>query len=379
MTEDDATTLTGLIYDAAFDEAGWVPVMNRLADAVGGGATAFIRKHLGTGQGRGLFSRITAAQFTAFFARFARANPLAEAIAPLPAGAFLIDWQVMEKRRLMRSEYYNEFLLRREIHGVLGLMVWRQGPDAAIINLTRPPGSGEFQPRHAAILGPFMPHLRRAVAIAERLPPWLPGARSAEPALDLWQMPTLLLAADLRLLYANPAAERILAAQDGIGLRQGMLVASDPGANRGLAALILRAAVTEPPAGGTLAVPRRSGRRPYLVQVMPRRREHVGLFPAPARVLVSLTDLDAARGPAPAAVRAAFTLTPAQAEIAAAFARGRSLRGIAGELGISLFTVRRHLADVMARTETHSQTELVQLLLRLPAADPGPAGPPSRH
>ena len=53
MTAEAAAELTGLIYDAAFDEQLWVTVMNRMADAVGGGATAMIRKNLTTGQGSG--------------------------------------------------------------------------------------------------------------------------------------------------------------------------------------------------------------------------------------------------------------------------------------------------------------------------------------
>jgi hypothetical protein len=113
VTEDEAAGLTNLIYDAAFDERLWVPVMNRMADVVGGGATAFIRKNLHTGQGHGLFGRITEAQFTDYFGRFARANPLTEAISDMRAGSFLIDWQVMAKDDLVRSEYYNDFLLRR--------------------------------------------------------------------------------------------------------------------------------------------------------------------------------------------------------------------------------------------------------------------------
>lgn len=379
MTEDEAAALTGLIYDAAFDEPSWIAVMNRLADAVGGGATAFIRKNLTTGQGRGLFGRITAAQFTDYFGRFARANPLADAITPLPAGAFLIDWQVMQKPRLMRSEYYNEFLLRRDIHGVLGLMVWRQGAEAAIINLTRPPGTGEFLPADAARLGPFMAHLRRAVALAERLPPWPAAAAGLDAALDVWHAAALMLDGSGRLIYANAAAERILAAQDGLGVRHGVLSAGDPVAGRGLAVLIHRAAGAEPPAGGSVTVPRPSGRRPYLVQIMPCRRERLGLFPAPARVMASLVDLDAACGPAIETLRAAFGLTQAQAVVAAEVARGRALRDIAAALGISLYTVRRHLGDVMTRTETHSQAALVRLLLRLPGAAPVPPRPPLQH
>jgi DNA-binding CsgD family transcriptional regulator len=369
ITAEDAAGLTGLIYDAAFDEQLWVPVMNRMADAVGGGATALIRKNLTTGQGSGLFGRIEEAQFCDYFGRFARTNPLADAIAPLPAGAFLIDWQVIQKPRLMRSEYYNDFLLRRDIHGVLGLMVWRQGAEAAIINLTRPPAMGEFLPEHADLLAPFMPHLRRAVGLAEQFPALRGQTAGFDAALAAWHAGILVLDGTGRVLYANAAAERVLSAQDGLRVTHGVISATDLPAARQLGVLIGRAAAGDIPTGGNLAVARPSGRRPYAMQIAPCRPERAGLFPSPARVVVTIVDLDAESGPDRDALRVLFGLTGAQASVVVLLARGRDLRDIALALGISLFTVRRHLADVMAKTDTNSQVALVHLLSRLAQAD----------
>jgi DNA-binding CsgD family transcriptional regulator len=378
ITAEDAAGLTGLIYDAAFDEQLWVPVMNRMADAVGGGATALIRKNLSTGQGTGLFGRIEAAQFYDYFGRFARSNPLADAIAPLPAGAFLIDWQVIQKPRLMRSAYYNDFLLRRDIHGVLGLMVWRQGDEAAIINLTRPPAKGEFLPEHANLLEPFMPHLRRAIGLAGQLPDWRDQTVGFDAALAAWGAAVLVLDGSGRVLYANAAAEHILSAQDGLRVSHGMVAAAAPPATRQLGALIARAA-GDAPAGGSLAVPRPSGGRPYAVNVAPCRPHRSGLFPSPARVVLTIVDLNAESGPDREMLRALFGLTAAQAAVAALLARGRDLRDIAMTLGISLFTVRRHLADVMAKTDTNSQPALVYLLSRLARADTPAGRVPAHH
>jgi len=373
---EDAAGLTGLIYDAAFDEQLWVPVMNRMADAVGGGATALIRKNLANGQGRGLFGRIEETQFTDYFGRFARANPLAHAIAPLPAGSFLIDWQVMRKPDLIRSAYYNDFLLRRDIHGVLGLMVWRHGAEAAIINITRPPTQGEFLPEHAALLAPFMPHLRRAVRLAEQLPTWRGQSAGFDAALAAWHAAVLVLDAAGQLLYANAAAERILAARDGFHVSYGVLSAADPEAAARLEARIRAAVQARTPAGGSMAVPRTFARRPYAVDIAPCRPERTGLFPSPARVVLTITDLDAKDGPGTDALSALFGLTLAQASVAAMLARGHNLREIAVALGISVYTVRRHLADVMEKTNTNSQAALVLLLSRMPKTD---EATPARH
>ena len=335
-----------------------------------------------TGQGHGVFGRITEAQFTDYFGRFARANPLAEAISGMAAGTFLIDWQVMAKADLVRSEYYNDFLLRREIHGVLGLMVWRQGPEAAIINLTRSPSRGEYLPEHAHRLRQFMPHLRRAVALAERLPTGSRLDGEMQAVLAASRGGVVVLDRSARVLYANRAAEDALGAQDGLHTVQGVLAAADPTTRQRLADAVHIAAGPDQPYGSSLAVPRPSGRRPYAVQVTPCRPERIGLFPAPARVLLTIADLDAGIRPAAAALREMFGLSRAQIAVAVLLAEGREPRAIASTLAISLFTVRRHLADVMEKTDTHSQAQLVRLLVSLSDIDqlftPGLSGPGSR-
>ena len=262
MTEDEADALVSQIYDAALDEALWVPVMNRMADLIGGGATIFIRKDLLTGQGSGLFGQSSETEFTDYFGYFARRNPLAIAVADMPAGSFLIDWQVLPKAELMRSEYYNDFLLRHDIHAVLGLMAWRNQQDVAIMSLTRSPRQPDYQTEDAERLAPFMPHVRRAVALARRLPSRLLHGSELGVLIDTWQEGLLLLDEAGRVLHANRAAERLLAQQDGLRLARGILSASEPVAARRLATAIGAATLGGPARGESLAVPRQSGQRP---------------------------------------------------------------------------------------------------------------------
>lgn len=111
MREDEAADLIAGTYEAALDERQWIPLMNRLADLVGGGSTAFIRKNLQTGAGVGMYGRIDAEAFADYYGYFAQRNPLARAIRDMQAGSILIDWQVLPKADLTASEYYNDFLI----------------------------------------------------------------------------------------------------------------------------------------------------------------------------------------------------------------------------------------------------------------------------
>ena len=79
-------------------------------------------------------------------------------------------------------------------------------------------------------------------------------------------------------------------------------------------------------------------------------------------------------GDAPAeALRATYGLTPAETRTAAALLDHGHLAEVAAKLDISLATVRTLLQRTFDKTDTHSQAELVRLMLahRLPT---GPKG-----
>jgi DNA-binding CsgD family transcriptional regulator len=373
----DNDMITDLVYAAALDETLWPEVMARLADLVGGGAGAFVRKNITNGQGRAVYSRIDSAAFVDYFGHFAQRNPLAAAIGPRGAGTVLIDWQSVPKAELMRSDYYNDFLRPRDIHGVLGLVLWRDGDDVAVMSLTSTPRHGDFLTEDAARLLPFLPHLRRAVDFSRRLPTGFPLAAELSPVIDTWPDALFLVEANGRLRYANRAAEAILNRQDGLSLVHGRLSAPELAAARRLQIAIHGASVPEAgAAGSSLALPRGPEQRPYAVLVMPARDGQGLLGAQSGRVILMVIDLDAERHPPAATLMETFGLSRAQVSVATLLADGHDLREISETLKLSPHTVRRHLADIMARTETNRQAQLVRLMARLPAGRMRAPGPP---
>jgi DNA-binding CsgD family transcriptional regulator len=59
-----------------------------------------------------------------------------------------------------------------------------------------------------------------------------------------------------------------------------------------------------------------------------------------------------------------YGLTPTEARVASGIVRGRSMEEIAEELEIGISTARSHLKRVFQKTDTHSQTDLVRLVMR---------------
>jgi pimeloyl-ACP methyl ester carboxylesterase/DNA-binding CsgD family transcriptional regulator len=97
----------------------------------------------------------------------------------------------------------------------------------------------------------------------------------------------------------------------------------------------------------------------------------------PPLALVTSTELVWPQGFADT-VQEAFGLTRAEVEIVQGISLGLPLKSIADERGRSVETVRTQLRSILAKTETHSQAELVRVVLGLmdvaylPMADAGP-------
>ena len=204
--------------------------------------------------------------------------------------------------------------------------------------------------------------------------PSLPSAdrRGAGASLGLLTMlvhdsPLGVLVVDpsLRLVFANPSALAILARNDAIGLVCGALHERE---GRLLEPRLQRALCGEVDPAGELAtpfhLPRRSGRRPYEVTLRAASLEEgVGPWPGVRHVLVYIRDPDAGVPIDDKALRSRYGLTPAEARTAVALTLGGSLPEHSELLKLRPMTIRGYIKQIFTKTDTHSQPDLVRLVL----------------
>ena len=110
---------------------------------------------------------------------------------------------------------------------------------------------------------------------------------------------------------------------------------------------------------------RPSGKRPYTILVGPVSDKYSGLSTLRPAVCIVITDPDRAT---PLRLQTVHGLTDAESRLAAILADGEKLRTATVKLGITYGTCRTRLAEIFAKTETRSQSELVALLLKTLAA-----------
>ncbi|HEV7267294.1 MAG TPA: hypothetical protein VGN83_20645 [Falsiroseomonas sp.] len=165
-----------------------------------------------------------------------------------------------------------------------------------------------------------------------------------------------------------------MAAQED-GLRLGIegLDVPDPGTRLALARALTAALAAAAgqlgllPSAGSLALPRPSGRTPWMVRALPVVRAETTEVPAGFRsAMLLVTDGDRRTAPAPVLLARMFGLTPAEASLASALGAGVSAEQHAKRRGVARETVRSQLAAIRRKTGCRCQAELAALLARLP-------------
>ena len=213
-----------------------------------------------------------------------------------------------------------------------------------------------------------LPHIGRALRLRGEIARCQTVQASLVSAMDHLSEGVVVVDPELRVLYANAAAEEVFAARDGLRRDRGCLRLTRAPQVR----LTERVRACQSPGsanatGGPIAVPRRSGLAAYLLEVFPA----IGAagLPGSAGAGAILVIRDPVAAPVladPDALVSAFGLTPAEARVARLAPLAESKRAVAERLGLSENTVKTHLAAIRGKLGVRNMTEVAQVIDRLP-------------
>lgn len=361
----DPSRVIALLYDAAAGIAPWPSAIRMLADALGAQSAMLFTPTLPAGSGLFVAHGLDAAAF-ADYAAYYHAKDLwfqAGETGRFRDGKIATGDELVPAPMLERSEWYNDFLKRLEaFHLLSSRIATERHPLLPRIHfsLFRPhhaPGFAEEERRKLAWLHP---HIERALMIRARLEERDAAAENFRAVLQRLAGAIVLLKPDGRIDFANPAAEAILARNDGLAARKTGLRAlsrpEDDKLQRAIAAALRRDSGGEDMA---CTVARSSGRRPYQIILSP-----ASAAPRGGGAMIFIVDPESAPELHEARTARLLGLTGAEARLAAALACGASLADYAAAAGITEGTARWTLKQALAKTDTEKQSALVALLLK---------------
>lgn len=248
-------------------------------------------------------------------------------------------------------------------------------PEICVLMSATHRDGGELQDRRRdGRLSRVLPHWTRAARLQHRHFELSCLASVGLASLDALDFGVMVLHADRRVRYANRWAEALLQSDTRLTVEHGVLTAHDAPLRATLGRLLERAVRphgAEPSAhaaGSWMHVTSHGQSVPLIVMPLTSRQPVEGSWPLPYALL--LMGNSSSRSVLDAAVLATlFGLTRKEGIIAARLATGETVAEIADREELSPHTVRVQLRDILRKTGTHRQAELVRLLHLLPGVD----------
>jgi DNA-binding CsgD family transcriptional regulator/PAS domain-containing protein len=361
--------LIQLLYAAVEDPEVWPRFLELAAEAVGAGMTVLLAAPR-DGRGVTISSSVRAdpAALETYAASFAAQDIYATSGHPsvTQQGALVHSEQMVPRRELVATPYYNEFMRRFDLfHSVVATLLADEKTSA---------GLAFHYPRRAPIpdaermelISLLIPHLTQALRIHRRWAELEEAEHAATAAIEQSTTAYFFLDGRGTILRANRRAEEVLRAGDGLVSRGGRLAARLPDDDRALQKALGSAATTSL-AGGTLpgcTMPVRRGisSPPYVVALMPVSAVGRMFQRHGAAVLALVSDPAWEPDLSSRRLQRVFGWTEAEAEVAREIVEGTSLRDVAERRGVGIETVRTQLKSVFRKAGVSSQAGLVRLV-----------------
>ncbi|MDB5687461.1 MAG: transcriptional regulator, LuxR family protein [Rhizorhabdus sp.] len=250
-------------------------------------------------------------------------------------------------------------------HHVTGVALLGKGGARATICIHRSKSDGPVPVRDRARFASIFPDTIRAMNMGFRFAQMLEQSfwdgLIDDPATEA----ALLLGEDGAVIRQTAAAEALFAQGDELTVRARRLGCREPDLDDALSAVIGNAMCDDGARSGAVRVPRKPGQSPLLIVAYPVVRSHRLLAPSEAAAIVRIIDLGDDGKSRHDLYRQAFGLSPREAETAVLLMNGHSVESAAACLNLSALTVRIHVRNLLAKTGTARQAELVRVLSRL--------------
>jgi DNA-binding CsgD family transcriptional regulator/PAS domain-containing protein len=357
----------GSIYDTLFDPSIWPSTLNRLADLLAAtSGAAIVSYNSSTRSPAILYPRGDPEYVNSFLEHWGHHCVILHYGKSHPIGAVMNPEMFVSREEYCSTEIFNEWFKPQRAEAMIGAKLLIEGPVSTFLGLVRPYSRGDFAETETEVFAALVPHLQRAVQLQVRLAGLdAPPMGSAE-ILNRLPHGVLLVDAQARVIFANRAAERLLRSGGGLSLGRDGLCAELPQETRRLRQLIADSAQPGNEcggAGGSLRVCRQD-HAPLSVLTAPHRSQFGWIDILRPAAMLLVTDPEQAPEIGCDWLRRDYGLTPAEALFAVEISKGDGLLAAARRLGVSLTTVKTHLAHVFDKTGVRRQAELVRLILQ---------------
>lgn len=296
---------------------------------------------------------------------YAHMDPRSQIYMGLPIGQFCFDHDCFSDREMSRMPIYTDWLASVDLRYSLLMPLQENEQSREVLVVLRESNQESFGQESRSLLAHLLPDLCRAAKLRARVSDLAVLVSQHSAALDALPQAVALLAADARLAYLNAAARKFLAHSQSLHVQNGKLTAKGSLQQTQLSKAVASACASRSSRAESLLVPPSAKGKAFVLHVMPLLPSHplAVLHKGQPYALLSWSVEPQVDFVTRLSEQLRITIT--EAELAICLSQGRTVKEFALEHGCSWHTARTHLKNLMLKTGTHRQAELVQLVSML--------------
>jgi DNA-binding CsgD family transcriptional regulator/PAS domain-containing protein len=263
-----------------------------------------------------------------------------------------------------KTAFFNEWVKPQGLYDTCNIVTMRRdkmiGMFTAPIRNDRP----RYSPDEISLMTRLAPHIRRSMSIADMVDKGRLSVTLYQSVLDTLSVAVVLLGHAGRIVYANAAAERLFEENTIIMRSGGALIPKRAEIRLALSDAIARALRGDQAIGiSGIGIPLMGTESEQAAAyILPIGASDVRNISGNSHVAVFITKRSEQQPALIEILRTVFNLTLAEARTVMHLVKGETSNNTAKALGVSIHTVRTHLAHSFAKTGTTDQGNLIALV-----------------
>lgn len=361
------------IYDAAVDPNRWPAFLEQFSRRYPGSRSYLWIEDIDRQAVSGMYLHNEVPEFVqSYTEHYAAVNPWTEVALRRPSGDCHTGDMLVPRKRYHASEFYNDWVAKQDGDHGIGANLFNNDRYSVFFSGILEKG---FVPDDSdlATLRILVPHIQRAMQIFFQIAEQALNNSALESLLEVTKCACAVVNERGAVTFANRAAEKIFAAEDGLTVSNGCVGASYSASATALRAQLNNAFQTiksgqlTRPLAVTIARP--SGKPGYKIYLLPMLKGSI--LDEQARSIgvqnhyVGMFVSDPERYPLPdkQALLASYPISGAEARFVSQFLKTPNVREAAEHLGVTLETARTYLKSALSKLGVRNQAALVRKIL----------------
>lgn len=366
-----------LVLEAALDDSLWNDIADKLRQRVNGNRSLLFTPRTSLSDTQSLWATQTISRdelrpYTSYYCERDIWEIEGRKRGLLRSGRVLTGQETVDESTFRDSEWFNDYLRPLDIKNLITAGFDRNpsndGSPDFYLSIYGSISSEPFSRDAREAYKQLVPHIQNGLHLRGKFLALKARKRTIEGLLNSLSTAALLIDESGRVIENNRAADSLLTNSRSLTLLRGRLVARSASEQQNLRRAIVAATRTACASGdydvtaGSVYISRANSSSPYRVSIHPLPRTRYS-FSRVAAAVVYILDPEGSCVNDLTGLTAFFGLQPSEMELCRQLVSGKSLLEAADTLAITQGTARQRLKAIFRKTDTHSQSSLLRLIL----------------